>query len=120
MTGPQHGAHSNAAVVMQLDHRLELLNAGAKCSPYERKKSKLEGELDKFMTEFLLIDVGRIRPKDICRFLVMKDKGGKTAVHIPICKSMVSVNPNVSAPDDLLLALLSLWWANLGLFSRPG
>ena len=93
------GTHT--AVLMRIDHRLDVLCSKAKLSPYEKKKSKLAIELDNFLTDYLNIDFSKVTPKDICRFLVMKDDGGKTAVHIPTCSAIGERHPGCECPRRL-------------------
>lgn len=44
-------------------------------------KNLLEKEFEKFLSEFSNVKMLDSSPEDICKFLINKDKGGKTKVH---------------------------------------
>jgi len=71
----------------QLDQRLDALGSVRESKPYQKQKSSLQKELQHFLfslpTAKSLLSAA---PRDIARFLVWKDKGGKTKVHTPACR----------------------------------
>ena len=72
---------------LTIDNRLYEINKTAKSTDYGKKKTALENELVDFLGNSAppkgLVTVS---PKDVCAFLVWKDKGGKTVVHKVNCK----------------------------------
>lgn len=48
---------------------------------YGKRKSSLEKESENFLSEFSNVKMLDSSPENICRFLINKDKGGKTKVH---------------------------------------
>ena len=72
--------------VDMLDKRLQQLELSLGSSAYEQQKSHLEQALVRFLS--LLCppkDMMSATPQDITRFLVFKDQGGKTQVHVMNC-----------------------------------
>jgi len=71
----------------QLDQRLDALGSVRESKPYQKQKSSLQKELQHFLfslpTSKSLLSAA---PRDIARFLVWKNKGGKTKVHTPACR----------------------------------
>lgn len=72
--------------VKSIDDRIDELNKARSVRPYERQKSKLELELVGFLESLPFPKtLHSACPKDIIRFLVWKDKNGRTQVHIEQC-----------------------------------
>ena len=68
--------------LQQIDARLNLLTCPSLSAPYEKQKQSLKEELESFLCAL----PGRksllsASPRDICRFLIWKDRNGKTQVH---------------------------------------
>ena len=70
-----------------IDDRLEALRKIKSDKPYQKQKSSLQHELERFLRSITspksLISA---TPKDLTRFLIWKDKGGRTKIHLPQCK----------------------------------
>ena len=68
------------------DRRLETLQAVNDHKPYQVQKSKPRKELESFLSSLpcprTLLSAS---PRDVTRFLVWKDRKGKTKVHVPTC-----------------------------------
>lgn len=77
----------------------ELMEANH-ASAYQRKKSKLECELEQFLGHLgkAIVDCG---PEEICMFLVLKDKAGKTPVHYRDCSAVGDRKPVCGCPRKL-------------------
>lgn len=73
--------------VMQLDARLREVDRKARSSVYEAKKESLVRELEDFLK---MIpgggDIRSVDPQNVRRFLVYKDRKGKTQTHSSDCK----------------------------------
>jgi hypothetical protein len=54
-------------------------------TPYQRKKESLRSELEGFLTSCTRHSIYSAQPADIRRFLVWKDRKGKTQVHGVAC-----------------------------------
>ena len=70
-----------------IDDRLEALRKVKSGKPYQKQKPSLQHELKRFLRslaspKFLM----SATPQDLTRFLMWKDKGGKTKIHLPQCK----------------------------------
>ena len=70
-----------------IDDRLEALRKAKSNKPYQKQKSSLQHELERFLhsltsSKSLILAT----PQDLTRFLIWKDKGGKTKIHLPQCK----------------------------------
>lgn len=86
----KHSQPSNSIPVkIDLDARLEELDHSNLTTPYAKQKESLQNELEMFMKALpgskTLITA---TPKDVCRFLVWKDKNGKTQIHVDGCPNM--------------------------------
>lgn len=69
-----------------IDSRLAALRSVRNRKPYQRQKSKLQQKLESFLYSLPTPKSSRAAsPQDIIRFLVWKDRKGKTKVHIPAC-----------------------------------
>ena len=70
-----------------IDDRLEALRKAKSDKPYQKQKSSRQQELERFIHSLTspksLISA---TPQDLTRFLIWKDKGGKTKIHLPQCK----------------------------------
>lgn len=64
-----------------MNRRFRYLNSLVDDTKYGKQKSSLEKEFGKFLREFLNVKMLDSSPENICRFLINKDKGGKTKVH---------------------------------------
>ncbi|KAI8511797.1 hypothetical protein Bbelb_108970 [Branchiostoma belcheri] len=72
----------------KIKRRLDEVNNMAKNTDYGKKKAALENELVDFLGNiYPPKDLVTASPKDVCAFLVWKDKGGKTTVHNKNCKN---------------------------------
>ena len=69
-----------------IDDRLRQLALFDQATCYSKQKASLPKELENFLSSLLSsISVSTVTPRDICRFLVHKDKNGKTQVHCNGC-----------------------------------
>ncbi|KAK3747371.1 hypothetical protein QZH41_016499, partial [Actinostola sp. cb2023] len=69
-----------------IDARLAELRLAASAAPYEKQKSALQQELETFLAALPLPkNLHSSSPDDICKFLVWKDRLGKTQVHATGC-----------------------------------
>ncbi|KAI8516626.1 hypothetical protein Bbelb_052070 [Branchiostoma belcheri] len=72
----------------QIKERLDEVKNIATSSDYGRKKVAMEQELSDFLGNISPPkDLITASPKNVCAFLVWKDKGGKTVVHATDCKN---------------------------------
>ncbi|XP_019620334.1 PREDICTED: uncharacterized protein LOC109466909 [Branchiostoma belcheri] len=72
----------------KIQARLDEIHKLAVNTDYGKKKVALENELTDFLGNISPPkDLTTASPKDICSFLVWKDKGGKTVVHHKNCKN---------------------------------
>ena len=70
-----------------IDSRLAALQSIRNGKPYQKQKTKLQEELDRFLYSLPTSkSVDTTSPQDITRFLVWKDRKGKTKIHLPACK----------------------------------
>ena len=70
-----------------IDDRLEALQKVKSDKPYQKQKSSLQRELERFLHSLSSPkSLLSATPQDLTRFLVWKDKGGKTKIHLPQCK----------------------------------
>ena len=79
-------AISHQVDLQQIDTRLYLLTCTSLSTPYQKQKQSLKEELESFLRAL----PGRkslfsASPRAICRFLVWKDRQGKTQVHCNGC-----------------------------------
>lgn len=69
-----------------VDKRLASIRAQRKSLPYERQKSALKKKLETFLGSLPSPKtLQSATPHDLTRFLVWKDRKGKTKVHVPQC-----------------------------------
>ncbi|KAK3734287.1 hypothetical protein QZH41_015130, partial [Actinostola sp. cb2023] len=69
-----------------IDARLAELRLAASAAPYEKQKSALQQELETFLAALPLPkNLPSSSPDHICKFLVWKDRLGKTQVHATGC-----------------------------------
>ena len=100
---PDHNPHLVSLDLPSLDHRLETLQAVSDHKPYQVQKSKLRKELESFLSSLpcpkTLLSAS---PRDVTRFLVWKDRKGKTKVHVPTCSLFGAKKAEVcSCPSTL-------------------
>ena len=102
-----------------IDSRLSALRENQVQKPYQKQKSRLQRELESFLFSLprskSLVSAS---PQDIWRFLVRKDRAGKTKVHFVSCKFFL-VPDNPAGAHALLLwrrAQLIVSLENCGLF----
>ena len=70
-----------------IDSRLSTLREGQSLKPYQKQKSKLQRDLESFLFSLPRPkSLASASPQDISRFLVWKDRSGKTKVHRTSCK----------------------------------
>ncbi|XP_019632016.1 PREDICTED: uncharacterized protein LOC109475696 [Branchiostoma belcheri] len=73
---------------VKIKERLDEVKNIATSSDYGRKKVAMEQELSDFLGNISPPkDLITASPKNVCAFLVWKDKGGKTVVHATDCKN---------------------------------
>ena len=86
---------STRDLLLGLDYRLNRLLSAHFASAYEKRKFGLERDLDDFLRTHCRSGIMDASPRDLCRFLVWKDKGGKTAVHDVTCSCIGNRGPAV-------------------------
>lgn len=70
-----------------IDDRLEALRKIKSDKPYQKQKSSLQREFERFLRSLPSPkSLMSAAPQDITRFLIWKDQGGKTKVHLPQCR----------------------------------
>ena len=70
----------------RISHRFVEFKSSLAAKPYQRQKSALEEQLAAFLSSFSLSKVvSSCTADDIIKFLIYKDKSGKTIVHSPFC-----------------------------------
>ena len=70
-----------------IDDRLEALQKVKSDKPYQKQKSSLQHELERFLHSLSSPkSLLSATPQDLTRFLIWKEKGGKTKIHLPQCK----------------------------------
>ena len=68
--------------VNAIDRRLQQLALFDQATGYSKQKDSLQNELENFISSLPgCPTLATVTPRDICRFLVHKDKNGKTQVH---------------------------------------
>ena len=66
----------------EIDSRLQQLNAYDQATSYCKQKDSLQKELETFLSALPgYVTIATVTPRDLCRFLIYKDKNGKTQVH---------------------------------------
>ena len=100
---PDDNPHLVSLDLPSLDHRLEALQAVHDHKPYQVQKSKLRKELESFLSSLpcpkTLLSAS---PRDVTRFLVWKDKKGKTKIHVSTCSLFGAKKAEVcSCPSTL-------------------
>ena len=72
-----------------LDARVQQLFNYDNATSYVRQKDSLQKELEGFLSALPgYVTLSTVTPRDLCRFLVYKDKHGKTQVHCNSCSFM--------------------------------
>ena len=75
--------------ISKINKRVEELNAVREQKPYERQKTALEVELSGFLASLPFAKTLKsATAHDIIKFLVWKDKSGRTKVHTVTCSHM--------------------------------
>ena len=70
-----------------IDRRLRQLMDLDRANSYAKQKDSLRKEFETFLASLPgHITLATVNPRDICRFLVFKDKNGKTQIHRNGCK----------------------------------
>ena len=70
-----------------IDDRLEALRKIKSDKPYQKQKSSLQRKFERFLRSLPSPkSLMSPAPQDITRFLIWKDQGGKTKVHLPQCR----------------------------------
>ena len=73
--------------ITQIDSRLQQLQNYAQTTSYMRQKNSLQQELEGFLLSLpARPTLATVTPRDLCRFLVFKDRHGKTQVHHQTCR----------------------------------
>ena len=74
-----------------IDDRLRQLALFDQATCYSKQKASLQKELENLPSSLpSSVSVSTVTPRDICRFLVHKDKNGKTQVHRNGCSVLSS------------------------------
>ena len=81
------GKHTALAIDMGvIDDRLQQLALFDQATSYSKQKDSLQRDLENFLSSLPgCLTIATVTPRDICRFLVYKDKNGKTQVHRNRC-----------------------------------
>ncbi len=73
--------------IEDLDARIQQLFNFDKATAYSKQKDSLQKELEGFLASLPgNVTMETVTPRDLCRFLVYKDRKGKTQVHRNSCK----------------------------------
>ena len=88
-----------------LDDRLDTLSSTSDNKQYNKQRNSLRKELEGFLASLSARkDLLSASPKDISRFLVWKDRGGRTKLHSTSCVHFGSPKgktpPAWAAPND--------------------
>ena len=77
------GKRTALAIDMEvIDDRLRQLALFDQATSYTKQKDSLQRELENFLSSLPgCLTMATVTPRDICRFLVYKDRNGKTQVH---------------------------------------
>ena len=71
----------------QIDKRLQQLLNYDQATSYSKQKDSLQKQLEVFLSALPgQVTLATVTPRDLCRFLIFKDKDGKTQVHCNGCK----------------------------------
>lgn len=79
--------HDRKEILEKIDNRISTLNSILDSASYSKQKCNLRSEIGKFF--FLLDDrknLSNATPEDIRKFLIYKEKGGKTQLHSGNCR----------------------------------
>lgn len=100
---PEENPQQLSLDLPSIDHRLDTLQTVKDHKPYQLQKSKLRKELESFLSSLPCPKtLFSASPRDVTRFLVWKDKKGKTKVHTPTCPLFGSKKAeNCSYPSSL-------------------
>ena len=67
--------------------RLQQLLHYDQATSYKKQKDSLQRELQAFLGALPgFVNLATVTPRDLCRFLIFKDKRGKTQVHLNTCE----------------------------------
>lgn len=70
-----------------INNRLQQLLNFDQATSYSKQKDSLQKELEKFLSALPgRVSLATVTPQDLCRFLIVKDKDGRTQVHRNSCK----------------------------------
>jgi integrase len=107
-----------------INARLQSLDSSRTQKPYQRQTSRLQQELETFLASLPLPKtLVSTSPEDLIRFLIWKDKSGKTKVHIDPCRFFGSNNrrTNCTCPSRLAAGTIENYIAKLRtIFSSIG
>lgn len=79
----------------EIEQRISVLSKSRSDLPYARQKSSLEAELTAFLAQLNFPkDIPSCRPPEIIKFLVWKDKTGRTKVHNAQCSFLGHKGPS--------------------------
>ncbi|KAK3698766.1 hypothetical protein QZH41_014521 [Actinostola sp. cb2023] len=79
----------------EIESRLDDLRAVNQGKPYQKQKSKLHKDIECFLFSLPTPKpLSSATPNDIIRFLVWKDRSGKTKIHVPSCPWFGSRSPD--------------------------
>ena len=80
--------HSDVIVDLDgIEVRLQQLLHYDQATSYKKQKDSLQRELEAFLGALPgFVTLATVTPRDLCRFLIFKDKRGKTQVHLNTCE----------------------------------
>ncbi|CAH3151426.1 unnamed protein product, partial [Porites lobata] len=80
--------HSDVIVDLDgIELRLQQLLHYDQATSYKKQKDSLQRELEAFLGALPgFVTLATVTPRDLCRFLIFKDKHGKTQVHLNTCE----------------------------------
>lgn len=71
----------------EIDNRLQQLTNFDHATSYSKQKDSLQKEFEQFLTALPgRVNLATVTPRDVCRFLIFKDRHGKTQVHRNSCQ----------------------------------
>lgn len=104
--------------LMRIDYRLVALENEQCNSKYEKRKLAIFKQFSDFVFKTKMCDISLATSFDIRRFLVFKDREGKTVVHRVSCRLIGTRKPNCKCPRRLAFGTVKSLVAQLSAIFR--
>lgn len=120
---PQNPASRIALDLAAIDARLQQLKQTTQKSSYSKQKSSLRVEFETFLASIPNArSIFSATPEDVSRFLVWKDRHGKTVIHIPGCPNSSNKDAaNCACPKRLAFKTVNSYIGKLrAVFNEAG